>query len=115
MLAKLVSDDSTGMGDEGFDDIFLQSKGQIQIRPCLVAVFNHGEAEDKVVYIFDVPFSLAFVAEAQHHTRYFDIRECHVFRCSRHHCCEIIRRLLLLGFVTISMDTESFGFRITID
>ena len=115
MPAELVSDNSAGMGNEGFDDIFLQGEGEIQVRPCLVAVFNHGKAEDKVVDIFDVAFSLAFVAEAQDHTRYFDIRECHVFRCSRHHFCEIVRRLLLLSFATISIDTKTFGFCIIID
>src|SRR3569833_606783 len=40
VLAELVPDDGTSVGDECFDDAALQGQGKIQVRPRLVAILE---------------------------------------------------------------------------
>jgi hypothetical protein len=67
MFREFIADDRAGVGDKGFDDIFLEGECEVEVRPGLVAVFEHGEAEDEVVQVFEVALAAAFVAEAEDH------------------------------------------------
>ena len=55
------------------------------------------------MHILDIPLSLAFVAEAEHHAWNLDERQGHIVACSVHHLRQIVRRLLFLITVVFAM------------
>jgi len=72
-MRELIPNDSTGMRDQGSDDVLLQSQGKIQVRPRLIPVFKSWHAENKIMHVFEIPLAFAFVAEAEDHAGDFDV------------------------------------------
>lgn len=64
VVAELIADDGACVGDQSFDDVFLELQGEVQVRPCLVAVLECRHSEDEIVHILDIAVPFAFVAEA---------------------------------------------------
>jgi hypothetical protein len=96
MVGEFVADDGSGVRYYCAYNILLESKREIEVRPCLVAILKYWHAEDKVMQIFNITLALTFVAEANDEAVKLHVCEGHIVRSTGHHLRQVVRRLRFL-------------------
>ena len=93
-MSEFIADDGAGVGYKGTDDVFLETQGEIEVRPGFVAVFEDGHAEYEIMHILDVALAFAFVGEAEDDARDFDVCQGHVVGGAGEHQTQVVGGLL---------------------
>ena len=73
MSAEFIADNGTSMRDQGTNDVLLESECKVKVGPSFVAVLNLRKTEDEIVHVLDIPLSLTFVTQTEHHTCQLDM------------------------------------------